>query len=103
MESAKDTGKNVVSKARDALERMLKFDYATHEKGVTNFHYDWHKQDEKVLNELVTRDEPKHVVREHHLRAWGTCPVCKVNVGLPFHIKFCGACGNRIVWEGEKK
>jgi len=92
-----------MSKAREALDRMLKFDYATHEKGVTNFHYDWHKQDEKVLNDLVTRDEQKTVLHENTLKQFGKCPVCNTSVAIQFHSDFCGKCGNRITWRGEGK
>lgn len=92
-----------MSKAREALDRMLKFDYATHEKGVTNFHYDWHKQDEKVLNDLVTRDEPKTVLHENTLKQFGKCPVCNASVTIRFHRQFCGECGNRLTWINGKE
>lgn len=87
-----------MSKAREALEGVASvFDY--HDESVTDREWEYIK----TLEPLVDRDEPKQVIREHHLRAWGTCPVCKVSVGLPFHIQFCGKCGTRLVWEGEKK
>lgn len=92
-----------MSKSREALKIIKSLNYASEGDKRNEWSSDDVDEAHKTIQILVERDEPKSVIREHHLRAWGTCPVCKVNVGLPFHIQFCGKCGTRLVWEGEKK
>jgi len=51
-----------------------------------------------VVEEIVTRDEPKPVNHLHPFKAFGKCPVCNESVHLAHHSNFCGKCGKRLEW-----
>lgn len=111
MESAKDTGKNL-SNAREAIERIkthclsspsikMGSEYGFGPDYVMD--HDCYEDETMTLEVLVIRDEPKHVNHENVMKQFGKCPVCNSSVTIQFHSDFCGKCGNRLVWEGERK
>lgn len=55
-----------------------------------------------VVEELVTRDEPKQVNHLHPLKSFGKCPTCNKSVHILHHRQFCGECGTRLEWRKDE-